>query len=82
MCEECGMTSLLEEYPNGEEVTEETLLGKIREWNADDKIHGILVQLPLPEHIIEEKILAEIDPEKVSSFSACREIMLLRFNRY
>ena len=80
-CEECGMTSLLEEYPNGEDVTEEELLGKIREWNDDEKIHGILVQLPLPEHIKEDKILMEIDPEKVSSFTrvekCCLDLILV-----
>jgi hypothetical protein len=66
-CADCGMESFLEEYPNGEEVTEETLLAKIREWNEDDKVHGILVQLPLPHHISEEKILREVDAKKVCS---------------
>ena len=63
-CADCGMESFLEEYPNGEEVTEDTLLTKIQEWNQDDKVHGILVQLPLPKHISEEKILREVDPKK------------------
>jgi 5,10-methylene-tetrahydrofolate dehydrogenase/methenyl tetrahydrofolate cyclohydrolase len=60
------MVSFLEEYPDEEGVTEEVLLGKIREWNDDEKVHGILVQLPLPKHICEEKILGEVDPKKVS----------------
>jgi 5,10-methylene-tetrahydrofolate dehydrogenase/methenyl tetrahydrofolate cyclohydrolase len=65
-CADCGMESVLAEYPDGENVKEETLLEKIREWNADEKVNGILVQLPLPTHISEEKILREVDPEKVS----------------
>lgn len=65
-CADCGMTSFLKEYPNGDEVKEETLLKQIREWNADESVHGILVQLPLPKHISEEKILREVLPEKVS----------------
>jgi 5,10-methylene-tetrahydrofolate dehydrogenase/methenyl tetrahydrofolate cyclohydrolase len=65
-CSDAGMVSFLEEYPDGEGVTEEVLLGKIREWNEDEKVHGILVQLPLPKHICEEKILGEVDPKKVS----------------
>ena len=48
-CSDCGMQSFLEEYPNVDEVTEEALLEKIAEWNNDPKVHGILVQLPLPE---------------------------------
>ncbi|KAL3775521.1 hypothetical protein ACHAWO_005539 [Cyclotella atomus] len=63
-CADCGMESVLAEYPDGENVKEETLLEKIREWNADEKVNGILVQLPLPTHISEEKILREVDPEK------------------
>jgi 5,10-methylene-tetrahydrofolate dehydrogenase/methenyl tetrahydrofolate cyclohydrolase len=65
-CADCGMESVLAEYPDGENVKEETLLEKIREWNEDKKVNGILVQLPLPKHISEEKILREVDPEKVS----------------
>jgi 5,10-methylene-tetrahydrofolate dehydrogenase/methenyl tetrahydrofolate cyclohydrolase len=64
-CSDCGMVSFLQEYPNGEEVEEEMLLKKIREWNEDEKVHGILVQLPLPEKISEERILKAVDPKKV-----------------
>lgn len=46
------------------EITEEELLQKIATYNEDPAFHGILVQLPLPEHIQEEKILAAIAPEK------------------
>lgn len=65
-CADCGMESFLKEYLNGDEVKEETLLEQIRKWNQDEKVHGILVQLPLPVHINEEKILMEVLPEKVS----------------
>eukprot|EP00804_Cyclotella_cryptica_P022952 CCRYP_014969-RA/>CCRYP_014969-RA protein AED:0.06 eAED:0.06 QI:318/1/1/1/1/1/2/77/278 len=63
-CADCGMVSFLEEYPNGEDFTEETLLAKIRHWNEDKAVHGILVQLPLPKHIHEERILSEVDQKK------------------
>jgi len=47
-----------------EDISEETLLGLIDKYNKDDSIHGILVQLPLPKHIDEKKILNAIDPDK------------------
>ncbi|MDP4085593.1 MAG: bifunctional methylenetetrahydrofolate dehydrogenase/methenyltetrahydrofolate cyclohydrolase FolD [Bacillota bacterium] len=61
-CNELGMYSLLIEYP--EHVTEEELLSKIDELNNDDRIHGILVQLPIPKHIDEIKVIESISPEK------------------
>ncbi len=45
-------------------TSQEELLDLIGRLNRDDKIHGILVQLPLPDHIEEEKILLAISPEK------------------
>jgi len=45
-------------------ITEEELLKLIDKYNKDSKIHGILVQLPLPKHINETKILYAIDPKK------------------
>ena len=45
-------------------TTEEELLHLIGELNADSSVHGILVQLPLPKHIDEEKVLLAIDPSK------------------
>ena len=47
-----------------EDVTETDLLKKINEMNLDPKIHGILVQLPLPKHINEAIVLLAIDPKK------------------
>jgi len=51
------------------EITEAELLKLIEKYNKDPKIHGILVQLPLPKHVDEKKILNAIDPDKdVDSF--------------
>lgn len=61
-CEEIGFYSEVHKFPG--DVQEEKVLEKVRELNANDKIHGILVQLPLPEHIDEQKILESIAVEK------------------
>jgi methylenetetrahydrofolate dehydrogenase (NADP+)/methenyltetrahydrofolate cyclohydrolase len=45
-------------------MTEESLLALVNRYNADPKIHGILVQLPLPRHINETKVLLALDPQK------------------
>lgn len=47
-----------------EDISEEDLLSLIDKYNNDDSIHGILVQLPLPKHINEKKVLNSIDPDK------------------
>jgi len=47
-----------------EDISEEVLLGLIDKYNNDDSINGILVQLPLPKHIDEKKVLNAIDPDK------------------
>lgn len=47
-----------------EDTSEEKLLSIIRDLNADKSVHGILVQLPLPEHINEQKVINAISPEK------------------
>lgn len=59
---ELGFYSVQEDLP--EDVKEETLLGLIDRFNKDNTIHGILVQLPLPGHINETKILYTISPDK------------------
>ena len=46
------------------EISEEEVLNLIDSWNNDDDIHGILIQLPLPKHIDENKVLMKLDPEK------------------
>ena len=47
-----------------EDISEEDLLALIDKYNNDDTIHGILVQLPLPKHVNEKKVLNAIDPDK------------------
>jgi methylenetetrahydrofolate dehydrogenase (NADP+)/methenyltetrahydrofolate cyclohydrolase len=61
-CVEAGMNSIEVKLP--ENTSEEELLSKIDELNADDAVHGILVQLPLPRHISEDKVIARISPKK------------------
>jgi methylenetetrahydrofolate dehydrogenase (NADP+)/methenyltetrahydrofolate cyclohydrolase len=61
-CEEAGVLSQLHEFPG--DATEDELLTRIRILNADPRIHGILVQLPLPRHIDEACVLAAVIPEK------------------
>lgn len=61
-CEYCGIKSL--SYELGADTSEDELLELIDKLNADKDCNGILVQLPLPEHIDENKILLRILPEK------------------
>ncbi len=61
-CEQVGIHSLLEKTPDT--LTEIELLLKIKALNEDPKIHGILVQLPLPAHIDAQKVIEAISPEK------------------
>ncbi|EMF0501884.1 bifunctional methylenetetrahydrofolate dehydrogenase/methenyltetrahydrofolate cyclohydrolase [Enterococcus hirae] len=57
-----GIHSKVERYPST--ISEETLLAEIEKYNQDPNFQGILVQLPLPKHIDEEKVLLAIDPKK------------------
>jgi methylenetetrahydrofolate dehydrogenase (NADP+) / methenyltetrahydrofolate cyclohydrolase len=59
---ELGFYSIQDNQPAT--ITEEELLKLIDKYNKDPKIHGILVQLPLPKHINEPKVLIAIDPKK------------------
>ncbi len=61
-CEEVGFKSSLIRYEVN--VTEEELLSKVRELNEDPDIDGFIVQLPLPKHISEQKVIETIDPRK------------------
>ena len=61
-CEKVGIYS--EEHKLPAETTEEQLLGLVNKLNEDTKIHGILVQLPLPGHIDETRILRTVSPLK------------------
>lgn len=59
---ELGIHSILLEYPDT--ITEEHLLSEINRLNQDDSIHGILVQLPLPQSINELSVIEKISPNK------------------
>ena len=61
-CKKLGIYSREENHPTS--LSEEILLSLIDDLNGDPAIHGILVQLPLPDHINENKILLAINPEK------------------
>lgn len=61
-CEEVGYKSSMIRYED--DVTEEELLAKVHELNADDDLDGFIVQLPLPKHISEQKVIEAIDPRK------------------
>lgn len=61
-CEEVGFKSTMIRYED--DVTEEDLLAKVHELNADDELDGFIVQLPLPKHISEQKVIEAIDPKK------------------
>lgn len=67
-CEYCDIRS--ESYELPEETSEDELIGLIGRLNADEKVNGILVQLPLPKHINEDRVIMAIDPAKdVDGFS-------------
>ena len=61
-CEVCGFKSSLIRFE--EDITEEELLSKVRELNEDDDVDGFIVQLPLPKHIDEQKVIETIDYRK------------------
>ena len=61
-CEVCGFKSTLIRYEDN--VTEEELLAKVCELNDDEDIDGFIVQLPLPKHISEQKVIETIDYRK------------------
>lgn len=61
-CNKLGMYSLKKEFD--EKISESELVNYIKELNRDDKINGILIQLPLPSHIDERRIIETIDSKK------------------
>ncbi|MCF6365310.1 MAG: bifunctional methylenetetrahydrofolate dehydrogenase/methenyltetrahydrofolate cyclohydrolase FolD [Bacteroidales bacterium] len=61
-CEQIGFKSSLFRFNN--DITENELINKIQEINNNNDIDGLIVQLPVPEHISEEKIIEAIDPKK------------------
>ena len=67
---EVGLKSEIIKYPKS--VTEEEILNKVEELNKDNNVSGILVQLPLPEHINKKKVIEAISPDKdVDGFHPC-----------
>ena len=61
-CEYTGINSRSFELP--EETTQEELMKLIKDLNEDDSVNGILVQLPLPKHLDEDKVIRAISPDK------------------
>ena len=61
-CEACGFKSSLIRFED--DVTEDELLAKVEELNQDDDVDGFIVQLPLPRHIDEQKVIMAIDYRK------------------
>jgi methylenetetrahydrofolate dehydrogenase (NADP+) / methenyltetrahydrofolate cyclohydrolase len=75
-CEKVGITSRVYRLPP--EITEDELVHLIYRLNRDPELHGILLQLPLPERALEKAALAEIDPEKdVDGLSPTNQARLL-----
>ena len=61
-CEQVGFYSEVHELP--ESTTQQELIALVNKLNGDEKIHGILVQLPLPRHLDDKAVIAAIDPKK------------------
>lgn len=61
-CKQVGFDSTLLRLPS--DISQDQLLEKIREINSDPSVNGLIVQLPLPEHIDEQLVIEAIDPEK------------------
>lgn len=61
-CNELGILS--KKILKPDTISEDELLALVAELNADPEVHGVLVQLPLPDHISETKIMAAVDPDK------------------
>lgn len=61
-CEQVGFYSEVHELP--ESTTQQELVALVNKLNGDEKIHGILVQLPLPRHLDDKAVIAAIDPRK------------------
>ena len=61
-CEQCGFKSTLLRFED--DITEEFLLNEVKKLNEDDDVDGFIVQLPLPKHISEQKVIEAIDYRK------------------
>ncbi|KAF0980800.1 hypothetical protein FDP41_013283 [Naegleria fowleri] len=63
-CISLGMRSFETTFEDGENTTEEQIIEAIQKYNEDERVHGILIQLPLPAHINEERVLSSVKLEK------------------
>ena len=61
-CAECGFESTLLRFED--DITETQLLDEVRKLNNDDNVDGFIVQLPLPGHINEQRVIETVDPDK------------------
>lgn len=61
-CEKVGIASTVVRFTA--DATQAEVVDIVRKWNADDTVHGILVQLPLPKHIDEQTVLQTVSPDK------------------
>ncbi|XP_061354792.1 bifunctional protein FolD 2-like [Gastrolobium bilobum] len=61
-CDQVGIETVVAQLP--EKCTENELLGAVSRFNDDPDLHGIIVQLPLPQHLDEEKVINVVSPEK------------------
>ena len=61
-CDELGITCIINKYDNN--IDEETITNKINQLNNDDSVKGIMIQLPLPEHLDKNKIISQLDTKK------------------
>ncbi|MBR4980264.1 MAG: bifunctional 5,10-methylene-tetrahydrofolate dehydrogenase/5,10-methylene-tetrahydrofolate cyclohydrolase, partial [Bacteroidales bacterium] len=61
-CADAGFTSEVKRFSS--DISEEDLLNEVRKINADDSVDGLIVQLPLPKHIDEKKVIETISPSK------------------
>ena len=68
-CVNAGMNSIVRRLPG--DVTQEELESVVAGFNADDSVHGILVQLPLPRHLDEKRVLALIDLARDATVTIC-----------
>lgn len=76
MCKKLGIRS--KSYVLPAETSQSELIGIINELNADDEVHGILIQLPLPKHIDEDAVMDAVSPEKdADGFNAINQGKLL-----
>ena len=75
-CETLGVA--YKKYVLPADVSEETLIAQIKEINADDTVHGVLLFRPLPKHLDEEKIINVLDPAKdVDATCISRPLMVV-----